>query len=326
MKTCLILSLLSFLSFGATKYNAELDGYDYPFKVESFKFSSQNQDLKMAYMDLKPEKVNKDKVVVLLHGKNFAGYYFERIANDLQDAGYRVIIPDQIGFGKSSKVKAYQFSFYQFAFNTKLLMDSLGIEKFDVVGHSMGGMLATHMTYLYPKTVNKLILINPIGLEPYLKYVEFKDPAFFYDIEKKKTAAKMREYQKKNYYDGKWSERYEKLLIPHVGQLNGEDWDLVSWNSALTYGPIFNEDITSKMSEIKNKVFLVIGTRDQTGPGRSWKKPGVNHKLGDYKKLAKRTFKRFPSAKLYELKGLGHMPQFEDYKKFSSVFYPIFNK
>jgi pimeloyl-ACP methyl ester carboxylesterase len=325
MKVLITLPFLISLCFAATKYNSELDGYSYPFKVETFKLSSQNQELKMAYMDLKPEKVKKDKVVVLLHGKNFAGYYFERMANDLVDAGYRVIIPDQIGFGKSTKVRAYQFSFYQLSYNTKSLLDSLGIEKFDLVGHSMGGMLATHMTYLYPKSVTKLVLINPIGLEPYLKFVEFKDPAFFHDIEKKKTANKMREYQKKNYYDGKWSERYEKLLLPHIGQMNGKDWDLVAWNNALTYGPIFNEDITSKMSQIKNKTFLVIGTRDQTGPGRSWKKAGETHKLGDYKELAKKTFKRFPNAKLHVLKGLGHMPQFEDYKKFSSVFLPIFN-
>ena len=146
MKVLITLPFLISLCFAATKYNSELDGYSYPFKVETFKLSSQNQELKMAYMDLKPEKVKKDKVVVLLHGKNFAGYYFERMANDLVDAGYRVIIPDQIGFGKSTKVRAYQFSFYQLSYNTKSLLDSLGIEKFDLVGHSMGGMLATHMT------------------------------------------------------------------------------------------------------------------------------------------------------------------------------------
>jgi pimeloyl-ACP methyl ester carboxylesterase len=53
-------------------------------------------------MDVGPRLTSKG-AVVLLHGKNFAGFYWERIAHDLIQKGYRVIIPDQIGFGKSSK-------------------------------------------------------------------------------------------------------------------------------------------------------------------------------------------------------------------------------
>ena len=49
----------------------------------------------MRYMDIGDK--NADKVIVLLHGKNFSGYYWERIANDLLKRKYRVVIPDQIG-------------------------------------------------------------------------------------------------------------------------------------------------------------------------------------------------------------------------------------
>lgn len=93
------------------KYNKELDGFKYPFEVNTFKFNSQNQDLKMRYMDI-GEK-DAQKVIVLLHGKNFSGYYWERVAKDLLKKNYRVIIPDQIGFGKSSKPDYYQYSFGQ---------------------------------------------------------------------------------------------------------------------------------------------------------------------------------------------------------------------
>ena len=257
---------------------------------------------------------------MLLHGKNFSGFYWERIANDLVKKGYRVIIPDQVGFGKSSKPEHYQFSFSNLASNTKKLLESLGVEKVTLVGHSMGGMLATHFTYLYPRVVKKLVMINPIGLEPYLRFVEFKDPDFFYELELNKTPEKFKAYQQKNYYDGKWRSEYDHLLVPYSGQMRGGDWPLVAWNNALTYGPIFSEDITSKFRSIKNSVVLIIGTRDKTGPGRHWKKPGVRRKLGNYRKLGKRAKLMFPNAKLFELKGLGHMPQFEDYKRFSRVF------
>ena len=301
------------------KYNKELDGFKYPFEVNTFTFNSQNQDLKMRYMDI-GEK-DAQKVIVLLHGKNFSGYYWERVAKDLLKKNYRVIIPDQIGFGKSSKPDYYQYSFGQLALNTKTLLDNLKIEKIDLVGHSMGGMLATTFAVNYPKSVSKLILINPIGLEDYGKYVEFKDVNFFYKRELVKTLDKARNYQKKNYYDGKWSSEYEKLLIPLKGMLAGEDWKIVAWNNALTYGPIFSENIVDRFSQVTSKTFLIIGTRDKTGPGRGWLKEGVTIKLGEYKKLGISANNLIKGSKLIELDGFGHMPQYENYNVFINAFY-----
>ncbi|HEY4204988.1 MAG TPA: hypothetical protein VGM35_08205 [Xanthobacteraceae bacterium] len=51
-------------------YGPELQGFDYPFPVEHLAFTSQQQQLQMAYLDVKPDKPN-GKTVVLLHGKNF---------------------------------------------------------------------------------------------------------------------------------------------------------------------------------------------------------------------------------------------------------------
>lgn len=306
------------------KYNKELDGFEYPFEVKTFDLDSQNQRLKMRYMDIGDKDARK--VIVLLHGKNFSGYYWEKVAKDLLKKKYRVLIPDQIGFGKSSKPECYQYSFGQLALNTKSLLDGLNIKKFDLVGHSMGGMLATTFAVNYPASVNKLILINPIGLEDYGKYVEFKDVNFFYKRELATTLDKARSYQSKNYYDGKWSSEYEKLLIPLKGMLAGKDWETVAWNNALTYGPIFSENIVSRFSQIRNETFLIIGTRDKTGPGRGWLKEGVTRKLGEYKDLGKSTKAMIKDSVLIELDGLGHMPHYENYNVFIKAFYKAIDK
>src|SRR6185295_7245062 len=110
--------------------------------------------------------------VLLLHGRNFGGHYWESTIRLLSDAGYRVVVPDQIGFGKSSKPDI-GLSFHALANNTQLLLDHLGVARTHVVGHSMGGMLAVRFALMFPGKVEKLVLESPIGLEDYRLMVTY---------------------------------------------------------------------------------------------------------------------------------------------------------
>ena len=93
-------------------YDAQLSDYKYDFDVSYFLINSQRQELQMAYIYLEGEP---DKpVVTLMHGKNFNAHYWTQTALFLQKKGYGVLIPDQIGFGKSSKPIDYQYSFEEF--------------------------------------------------------------------------------------------------------------------------------------------------------------------------------------------------------------------
>ena len=82
------------------------------------------------------------------------------------DRGYRVVVPDQIGFGKSTKPDVH-YSFDFLAENTAGLLDLLQIQKAAIVGHSMGGMIAIRFARLYPGRTDALVLEDPIGLEDY---------------------------------------------------------------------------------------------------------------------------------------------------------------
>lgn len=148
--TGISLTITSTLAFSQIKpLDVTLSNYQYPFEVHFLNLKSQKQDLKMAYMDVLPQKSN-GKTIMLLHGKNFNGAYWGNTARDLSAQGFRVVIPDQIGFGKSSKPQNYQFSFAQLASNTKAVLDELKIDKAIVLGHSMGGMVGTRFTLMYP--------------------------------------------------------------------------------------------------------------------------------------------------------------------------------
>ncbi|KPB34732.1 Hydrolase [Pseudomonas savastanoi pv. phaseolicola] len=146
-------------------YGQQLEGFTYPHALHKFSFQSQGQTLEMGYMDVAPTGKANGRTAVLMHGKNFCAATWEDTIEGLSAAGYRVVAPDQIGFCTSTKPAHYQYSFQQLSMNTHALLEKLGIDKASVVGHSTGGMLATRYALMYPKQTEKLVMVNPIGLE-----------------------------------------------------------------------------------------------------------------------------------------------------------------
>jgi pimeloyl-ACP methyl ester carboxylesterase len=140
-------------------YGPRLEGFDYPFPVSQFRFTSQGEAMEMAYMDVRPTRPN-GRTVALLHGKNFCAATWEGTINALRDAGYRIVAIDQVGFCKSTKPAHYQYSFEQLAANTHALLQSLGISKITIMGHSMGGKTVMNFALKYPERVEKLIVAD----------------------------------------------------------------------------------------------------------------------------------------------------------------------
>lgn len=301
-----------------TIYDKNLSNYEYPFVVKKYKFYSQGKSLEKAYMYLMPNKPEMG-IVTLLHGKNFNGAYWKETAIFLHSMGYGVLIPDQIGFGKSAKPTNYQYSFEALAHNTRKLLRLLNIQKTMIVGHSMGGMLAARFALLYPSITSHLILLNPIGLENYLLYSEYKDIDFFYKKELKLTAKDVKEYQRTNYYNGKWNNKYEELIAPLVGLINGPDWEQLAQIRARTYDMIFTGTVIEEFKNLEMPVTIILGIRDRTGPGRGWMKQGIKYELGRYDKLGVKIKQSNTNVKVVELNDIGHMPHVEDFDRFSKV-------
>jgi hypothetical protein len=67
-------------------YGEKLEGFDYGWPVKHFTFTSQNQSLDMAYLDVKPEKPN-GRTVVLMHGKNFCAGTWDGTIRALSASG-----------------------------------------------------------------------------------------------------------------------------------------------------------------------------------------------------------------------------------------------
>src|SRR3954468_2117206 len=100
--TAILLFILKSASAQTDTLSITYENVPYAYPVQYLSLTAEGQDIRMAYMDIKPVNPN-GKSVMLFHGKNFAGYYWTNVIRELSDKGYRVIVPDQIGFGKSSK-------------------------------------------------------------------------------------------------------------------------------------------------------------------------------------------------------------------------------
>ncbi len=139
------------------------DECPYPYPSKYLDIRVYTQDVRIAYMDVAPQGTANGHTVLLLHGNNFGGFYFKAIIDGLTKEGFRVIVPDQIGYGRSSKPIA-PYNFNSQARNTFLILQKEKIERAMVIGHSMGGMLTARFATQYPKAVERLVIYNPIGL------------------------------------------------------------------------------------------------------------------------------------------------------------------
>jgi pimeloyl-ACP methyl ester carboxylesterase len=299
-------------------YDRWLHGYAYPYPVKYFQVGAGSGGECMAYMDVAPAKPN-GQVVMLLHGKNFSGAYWKRTAEVLLERGYRVVMPDQIGFGKSSKPTDMQYSFAGLALNTARWLDSIGVARVSVVGHSMGGMLATRWAAQYPERTDKLVLVNPIGLEDYRLSVPYLGVEAWQEQTAKQGPESVQRYMQQSYFHGTWQSAYDPLLEIQAGWAKGPDRLHMARVSALTQDMIYTQPVVYDFPHVRAPTLLVIGQADHTAPGKADVPPEVAAKLGDYRSLGERARKAIPNARLVELDGVGHLPQFEAFERWQAA-------
>jgi pimeloyl-ACP methyl ester carboxylesterase len=292
-----------------------LESYPYFAPVSFIDITVQREPYVMAYMDIQPANAN-GQTVVLLHGKNFNGNYWRQTADTLVKRGYRVVIPDQIGFGKSSKPQHFQYSFQQLALNTKKLLDKLGVQNAIVMGHSMGGMLAVRFTLMYPEAVSRLVLEDPIGLEDYKLKVPYPLLDSLYMKELRQTYASLKLYQMENYYDNNWKEEYEEWLKPIADWTTSKDYPVIAWNNALTTEMILTQPVVYELSNIKCPTLIIIGMRDHTAVGKDLVPENVRNTMGNYPELGKKTKKAIKGSMLVKLEDTGHLPHIQSFDKF----------
>ena len=134
-------------------------------------------------------------------------------------------------------------------------MEQLGIEKADIFGVSMGGMIAQHFAADFPEKVNKLILTvtaarpNPVlkeSIEEWIALSKAGDHAAFMD-------SNLRRIYSQEYY------RKNKWMIPAVGKLTKPKSYERFWIQA---DACLNHNAFDRLGEIKAPTLVVGGEKD----------------------------------------------------------------
>lgn len=288
----------------------------YPHPVKFFDLTIENKSARMAYMGVSPAASPNGKTALLLHGKNFNGYYWKDVIAALSKNGFRVIVPDQVGWGKSDKPNVH-YSFHLLAQNNKELLDRLNVKKVYVIGHSIGGMLATRFALMYPERVEKLVLENPIGLEDYRTFVPYASFEELLKGETAQTIEKMRAYQKTYYPD--WKPEYEQYVQAQAESLIRKDFPQAATANALTSLMAYEQPVVYEFKNLKMPTLLIVGLLDRTVLGKNRLPQNEQNKYGQYRQLGKKINAEIPDSKLVEFENVGHIPHVQIFDAFMSA-------
>jgi pimeloyl-ACP methyl ester carboxylesterase len=269
----------------------------YPYPVAHLPLTLYGQDVRLAYMDIPPAGAANGRVVVLLHGMNFGGFYFAGPIEALRRAGFRVVVPDQIGFGRSSK-PIIPYNFHDMAANTRKLLAALGIAQAAIVGHSMGGMLTARFAASYPNVVERVVICNPIGLTD----VRWQGPWPSADEAYKATMAQSRDqlyqgfYQTiQRYFPGAWKPEYEQYVRILYAPTLSADWPRLAMVRSIYRQITFLDPVVYDWAHIQARTLVIGGDQD-----------GDN-----FPQLARHVAATIPHAELVLIPNVGHVPHIQ---------------
>ena len=286
-----------------------LEGWPYPAPIAWHPCLAGGQVVRMAYMDVAPTAKPRNKTVVLLHGKNFDSSYWAGPIRDFAAAGYRVIVPDQIGFNKSSKPDV-EYSFELLADLTVNLLSGLQIAQATFVGHSTGGTLAVRLATAFPDHVDRLVLEDPVGLVDYRRFIAPQSTETLVADERRRTVPSYRAFMR-TFFPVLPAAAIEPFVEWRLRVAQSSEYERFCRAAARTYQMIYREPVRDEYADIRAATLLIVGEHDQSAPLKHYAMPDMAAKMPSNAAAARDAARDLRKGTLVVVPGVGHVPHLE---------------
>ena len=244
-------------------------------------------------------------VVIMLHGggPGASGWSnFNRNVGPFVDAGYRVLLVDCPGFGRSDPIVAdVQRGLFN-ARAVKGLMDRLDIAQVSLVGNSMGGASAMNFALEYPQRLGKMVLMGPGGLGPSIvQPMPLEGVRCMFQLYREPTYDNYLRMLDVFVYDPKAIT--EDLRQSRWQAIQGSLVHLQNFGASMAKVPLASWDVSPRAPEMKAPTLLVWGRDDRFVP--------LDHAL--------KLLYTLPDAQLHVLPRCGHWAQWEQADAFNRL-------
>ena len=238
--------------------------------------------IKLNGLELTYERRGKGMPLMLIHGYPLDHSIWNETISQLEN-DFDLILPDVRGFGESSTVDA-PYTLSDIANDLAALLDSLGVERTTLAGHSMGGYIALAFAKAFPERVTGLALVSS---QTASDTPERKEGRY-------KTAADVSQKGVQIVADGMTdkltpNQNVRDVIRPLIAKQS------VAGVTGALKAMAEREDLTSFLASFGQPLVLIHGDADELIPVE---------RAREIKSLV-------PSAHLVELRGGGHMPMME---------------
>jgi pimeloyl-ACP methyl ester carboxylesterase len=268
----------------------------YPYPVRYLPVTLMGEQHRMAYVDVAPTGQANGQTAVIFHGMNFFAAAYEPTIDALAEAGFRVLAIDRLGFGRSSKPLIH-YNLHQAARDTKALLDTLGVARAAIVGHSMGGMVATRFASTYPDATTHVVMVNQIGLTDTRPGRPWTDPEAGYRSVLNGTTYQSVLNGHVRYYVQGWKPEYLHWVKVQYGLTLSGDWPRMARVRAAQQQILYEDPVVYEWQHIKTKALVIGGAEDRL--------------VADFPAAARHVAEELQNAELVLFPGVGHAPHFE---------------
>jgi len=296
LSVALLATVLSACIGGFRYRDAEplpFDAIDYGYPVRT---AFENPEI--AYVDVG----SGPETLILIHGLA-SNLGFWRYNIDALARRYRVIAIDLPGYGHSEKSPVFPYTLSFYAEGIQRLAEHLGLERVTLVGQSMGGQIAMVAALTYPELVDRLVLVDPAGIETFnAGEAEWLRNVYTIAGIRLTPEDAIRRNLSLNFY--RWDDRLEWMVEERVRLAKTDEFDAFADAVKKSVGAMLDESTAPYLERIGQPTLIVYGQYDELIPN-PYLHPGFA------RDVFAEADRRIPNSTLVEIPDAGHLSMIE---------------